>query len=358
MKHITRTPRVAAAVAVAVALLVAAGCSRSDDKAGSDAAPVADKGAATELRLGYFPNVTHAPALIGLGEGLFAKELGTTKLVPTKFNAGGDAVTALLGGSIDATFVGSGPAINAYAKSKGEAARLIAGTVSGGAQFVTKSTITKPEDLVGKTIATPQLGNTQDVSLKKWLAEKGLTGKVKITNLENAATLDAFKKGDVDGAWLPEPWSSRLIIDAGAKVLVDEADLWPGGKFPTTVLIVRTQYLKEHPATVKALLTGLVASIDAASADKATAEKTVNAQLLTLTGKALKQPVIDRAFSKIELTTDPVAAQFPQLAKDQVTAAIAKSAADVAGFADLTLLNEVLKAAGKPEVDAAGLDKK
>ena len=358
MKHITRTPRVVAAALAAVALLVAAGCSRADDKSGSDAAPVADKGAATELRLGYFPNVTHAPALIGLGEGLFAKELGSTKLVPTKFNAGGDAVTALLGGSIDATFVGSGPAINAYAKSKGAAARLIAGAVSGGAQFVVKPTITKPEDLVGKTIATPQLGNTQDVSLKKWLAGKGLTGKVKITNLENAATLDAFKKGDVDGAWLPEPWSSRLILDAGAKVLVDEADLWPGGKFPTTVLIVRTQYLQEHPATVKALLTGLVASIDAASTDKATAEKTVNAQLLSLTGKALKQPVIDRAFSKIELTTDPVAAQFPQLAKDQVTAAIAKTAPDVAGFADLTLLNEVLKAAGKPAVDAAGLDKK
>jgi NitT/TauT family transport system substrate-binding protein len=199
MKHITRTPRLVAAAAVAVALLVAAGCSRAD-KSSSDAAPVADKGAATELRLGYFPNVTHAPALIGLGEGLFTKELGSTKLVPTKFNAGPEAVTALLGGSLDASFIGSGPAINAYAKSKGEAVRLIAGTTSGGAQFVVKSTITKPEDLAGKTIATPQLGNTQDVSLKKWLADKGLTGKVKVTNLENAATLDAFKKGDVDGA--------------------------------------------------------------------------------------------------------------------------------------------------------------
>src|SRR5689334_6914254 len=167
MKHFTRTPRLVAAAAVAVALLVAAGCSRAD-KASDDAAPVADKGAATELRLGYFPNVTHAPALIGLGEGLFAKELGNTKLVPTKFNAGPEAVTALLGGSLDASFIGSGPAINAYAKSKGEAVRLIAGAVSGGAQFVVKPTITKPEDLAGKTIATPQLGNTQDVSLKKW----------------------------------------------------------------------------------------------------------------------------------------------------------------------------------------------
>ena len=217
----------AAALALAVA---AAGCSRAD----RDATPAAssDKGPATELRLGYFPNVTHAAALVGLDKGLFTKELGTTKLVPTKFNAGPEAVGALLGGSLDASFIGSGPAINAYAKSNGEAVRLIAGTTSGGAQLVVRSTITKPEDLVGKTVVTPQLGNTQDVSLKKWLAEKNLTGKVKVTNLENAQTLDAFKKGDVDAAWLPEPWSSRLVLDAGAKVLLDEAVAVAGRQVP------------------------------------------------------------------------------------------------------------------------------
>jgi NitT/TauT family transport system substrate-binding protein len=205
---------------------------------------------------------------------------------------------------------------------------------------------------------TPQLGNTQDVSLKKWLAEKNLTGKVKVTNLENAQTLDSFKKGDVDAAWLPEPWSSRLVLDAGAKVLLDEATLWPGGKFPTTVLIVRTQFLQEHPATVKALLSGLVASIDFSANDKAAAKKVVNDQLKQLTGKALKPAVIDRAFSNITITADPIAAQFPQLAKDQVTAGIAKQAPSVAGFADLGPLNDVLTKSGKAAVDAAGLDKK
>lgn len=357
MKHLTRTARAAVAAAAAVSLLAAAGCSRADGSS-SDAAPVADKGAAAELRLGYFPNVTHAPALIGLADGLFTKELGSTKLVPTKFNAGPEAVGALLGGSLDASFIGSGPAINAYAKSNGEAVRLIAGTTSGGAQLVVNPTISKPEDLVGKTVVTPQLGNTQDVSLKKWLAEKNLTGKVKVTNLENAQTLDAFKKGDVDAAWLPEPWSSRLILDAGGKVLLDEAELWPGGKFPTTVLIVRTQFLKEHPQTVRQLLAGLVTAIDKATTDKEAAKATVNKQLGELTGKTLKPAVIDRAFSKIELTADPVTGQFSQLAKDQVTAAIAKQAPDLAGFADLSLLNEVLAKAGKPAVDAAGLDKK
>jgi NitT/TauT family transport system substrate-binding protein len=354
MRRLVQIRLLAATLALTVA---AAGCSRAG---GNDATQVAssDKGPATELRLGYFPNVTHAAALVGLGRGLFTKELGSTKLVPTKFNAGPEAVGALLGGSLDASFIGSGPAINAYAKSNGEAVRLIAGTTSGGAQLVVKPSITKPADLIGKTVVTPQLGNTQDVSLKKWLAQQNLTGKVKVTNLENAQTLDAFKKGDVDAAWLPEPWSSRLVLDAGAKVLVDEATLWPGGKFPTTVLIVRTQFLQEHPETVKALLTGLVAAIDFSTANAADAKTVVNAQLKEATGKALKPAVIDRAFEHIQITADPIASTFQQLAKDQVTAGIAKQAPNVAGFADLGPLNEVLAKAGKPAVDAAGLDAK
>ncbi|WP_350277311.1 ABC transporter substrate-binding protein [Kribbella sp. HUAS MG21] len=344
-------------LAAALALTVAAaGCSRADSD--EPAAASNAKGPATELRLGYFPNVTHAAALVGLGKGLFTKELGNTKLVPTKFNAGPEAVGALLGGSLDASFIGSGPAINAYAKSNGEAVRLIAGATSGGAQLVVKPTITKPADLVGKTVVTPQLGNTQDVSLKKWLADQQLTGKVKVTNLENAQTLDAFKKGEVDAAWLPEPWSSRLVLDAGAKVLLDEKSLWPDGKFPTTVLIVRTQFLQEHPETVKALLTGLVSAIDFSTANAADAKTVVNDQLKELTGKALKPAVIDRAFENIQLTADPIAGTFPQLAKDQVTAGIAKEAPAVAGFADLGPLNEVLGKTGKPPVDAAGLDTK
>ncbi|HEU5474778.1 MAG TPA: ABC transporter substrate-binding protein [Actinophytocola sp.] len=344
--------------ALAVTLLAAGACSRADRGTDSASAPAQDKGPAAELRLGYFPNVTHAAALIGLEKGLFGKELGNTKLTPTKFNAGPEEVAALLGGSLDAGFIGSGPAINAYAKSNGAAVRLISGATSGGAQLVVRSDITKPEDLAGKTVVTPQLGNTQDVSLKKWLGDKGLTEKVQVTNLENAQTLDAFKKGDVQAAWLPEPWSSRLVLEAGATVLVDEKELWPGGKFPTTVLIVRTAYLKDHPQTVQALLRGLVASIDFAGASKTEAQAAVNKQLKELTGKELSGPVTERAWANIELTLDPAAGQFPQLAKDAVTAGVAKEAASVAGFADLSALNTVLKQLGKSEVDPSGLDKK
>jgi len=338
--------------------LLATACSRADRGDENTNTAAQDQGPAAELRLGYFPNVTHAPALIGLDKGLFEKELGKTKLTRQEFNAGPNEVAALLGGSLDIGFIGSGPAINAYAKSNGEAVRLISGVTSGGAQFVTAPDITKPEDLVGKTVVTPQLGNTQDVALKKWLADKGLLDKVQVTNMENAQTLDAFKSGQVQAAWLPEPWSSRLVLDAGAKVFVDEKTLWPDGEFPTTVVIVRTQFLNEHPQTVKAFLKGLVASIDYANDNEADAQAAVNKQLEALTGKALKPEVIERAWSNITLTFDPVAGEFKQLAEDQVTAKIAQQAPEVAGFADLTQLNAVLKEAGKPEVDSGGLDKK
>jgi NitT/TauT family transport system substrate-binding protein len=319
-----------------------------------------NQGPATEVRLGFYPNVTHAPALIGMDKGFFANALGSsTKITPQTFNAGPDEVTALLGGSLDVAFIGSGPAINAYDKGAG-AVRLVAGAASGGAQLVVKPGITSPDQLKGKTIATPQLGNTQDVALKKWLASQKLaigTGpdQVKVLNTDNPQTLTAFHTGQIDGAWLPEPWSSRLVLDAGAKVLVDERTLWPNGKFPTTVMIVRTQFLQQHPQTVQALLTGELATLDWAAANKAQAETVVNGALQRLTGKALSQQVLDRAFANIDFTYDPQPALFPQLAKDNVTAGVTTKVPNLQGFADFTLLNQLLNTQGKPQIDAAAL---
>jgi NitT/TauT family transport system substrate-binding protein len=175
---------------------------------------------------------------------------------------------------------------------------------------------------------------------------------------DNSVTLDQFRKGAIAGAWLPEPWSSRLVADAGAKVLVDEKSLWPNGQFPTTVVVVRTQFLTEHPQTVQAVLKAILDANNLASNDPTEAKAAVNRQLKSLTGSALAQPVLDRAFANIELTTDPLASTFPQLAQDQVTAGIAKSAAKLNGFFDLTPLNAVLTEAGAPTVSAAGLDQK
>jgi NitT/TauT family transport system substrate-binding protein len=349
-----RSSRVLATTLAAAALAAGlVGCSRAETAAPA-AAPA--QSPAAEVRLGYFPNVTHAPALIGVKKDFFTKELGSTKLTTQVFNAGPEEVTAMLGNSLDVAFIGSGPAINAFTKSKGTI-QLISGAVSGGAQLVVKPGITSPEQLKGKNIATPSLGNTQDVALKKWLSENNLKDQVKITNLDNPKTLDAFKKGEVDGGWLPEPWASRLVQDAGATVLLDEKSLWPDGRFPSTVVIVRSEFLQQHPDTVRALLKGEAAAIDWAAANQAEAKTVVNDSLKELAGSTLSQAVLDRAFQGIELTLDPIPAEFPQLAKDSVTAGIVKEVVDLKGFADFGPLNDVLKAAGKPAAVASGLTK-
>ncbi|MEV4317922.1 ABC transporter substrate-binding protein [Actinocrispum sp. NPDC049592] len=335
-------------------MALATGCSRADSGT-APATQAAQAQGPAEVRIGYFPNVTHAPAIIGVKKDFYTKELGSTKLSTTNFNAGPEEVNALLGGSLDIGFIGSGPAINAFTKSKGTI-QLISGAVSGGAQLVTKPEITSVDQLKGKNIATPSLGNTQDVALKKLIAEKNLTD-VKVTNLDNPKTLDAYKSGQLDGAWLPEPWSSRLVLDAGAKVLLDEKTLWAGGKFPTTVIIVRSEFLQKYPQTVQAILRGHIKAIDWAKDNEAEAKTTVNAALKELAGSTLSQPVLDSAFKSIELTTDPIASDFPQLAKDSVTAKIVKDVVDLKGFADFSALNEALKATGKPAVDTAGLEK-
>jgi NitT/TauT family transport system substrate-binding protein len=352
-----RTPRRSRVLATTLAAAaLAAGlvsCSRAASTAPAQAPAQAP---ATEVRVGYFPNVTHAPALIGVKKDFFKQQLGTTKLTTQAFNAGPEEVTALLGNSLDVGFIGSGPAINAFTKSQGSI-QLVSGAVSGGAQLVVKPGITSPEQLKGKNIATPSLGNTQDVALKKWLADNKLTDQVKITNLDNPKTLDAFKTGQVDGGWLPEPWASRLVLDAGATVFLDEKSLWPNGKFPSTVMIVRGGFLQQHPDTVRALIKGEAAAIDWATANQAEARTVVNNSLKELAGSTLSQAVLDRSFQGIELTLDPISAEFSQLAKDSVTAGIVKTPADLKGFADFGPLNEVLKASGKPAVDASGLTK-
>jgi NitT/TauT family transport system substrate-binding protein len=347
------------ALLAALAAVVAAGCSRAESAPGTPE-PAAG-GTAAELRLGYFPNVTHAAAIIGDREGLFTAELGDTRLTTQQFNAGGDAVNALFGGSLDATYIGSGPSINAFAQSDGEAVRLVAGATDGGAQLVVRPDITSAEQLRGTTIATPQLGNTQDIALKVWLAEEGLTigegpDQVQIANLENPRTLDAFRVGDVDAAWLPEPWSSRLVLDAGASVLLDEREIWPDGSFPTTVLIVATDFLRQYPDTVRALLRGHIAATGIATDEPERARTIVNDGIEELTGNRLADAVIERAFGELRLSVDPLASTWPQLAQDSVDAGIADELVDLTGFIDVDPLNAELTAAGQQPVDAAGLD--
>ena len=229
----------------------------------------------SSVRLGYFPNVTHAPALVGVADGLFQAELGDVPLETFTFNAGTEAVEALFADAIDMTFIGPNPAINAYAQSEGAAIRIISGSTSGGASLVVKPEVETAADLAGLKIATPSLGNTQDVALRAWLLDQGYEttleggGDVAVIPQANSQTLETFLSGDIDGAWVPEPWATRLVIEGGGKVLVDERDLWPDGEFVTTHLIVSTAFLEAYPDAVAAVLRGLVKAIDQINADPA-----------------------------------------------------------------------------------------
>lgn len=347
--------RIIRLTALAAAALMLAGCA-----AGSADASASDQGAAAELRLGYFANVTHAPALVGLQEGILQQDLGDTKLTTQVFNAGPAAIEALSAGAIDATYIGPNPSINTYIQSGGASARVVAGAATGGAALVVRSGIDSAADLKGTTLATPQLGNTQDVALRSWLKDQGYTadttggGDVHITPTENAQTLTLFQQGGLDGAWVPEPWVSRLVVDAGAHVLVDEASLWPDGAFPTTVLLVRAQFLQEHPDTVKALLQGHLDSLAWLAAHPADAPAAINAQLTADTGKPLSDAVLARALEHVSFSADPHAEAFSTLVQNGLAAGTQKDGS-IDGLFDLRILNGLLTAQGKSTVSAGGL---
>ncbi|HEY8058333.1 MAG TPA: ABC transporter substrate-binding protein, partial [Acidimicrobiales bacterium] len=269
------------------------------------------------LRLGYFPNITHATALVGVGKGIFKESLGdNVTLETTTFNSGTEASEALFADAIDMTYIGPNPAINAYAKSNGEAVRIISGATSGGAFLVVKPEINSAADLKGKVLATPSLGNTQDVALRSWLKDNGLSsdeaggGDVSIAPQENSQTLQTFISGDIQGAWVPEPWATRLVQEGGGKVLVDERDLWPEGKYVTTHLMVATKFLKDHPDVVKQFLEGQVAANEWVNANSAEAQTVANDEINKITGKPLKPEVISTAWPNLTFTDDPVASSL------------------------------------------------
>lgn len=322
-----------------LAALAAGACGGDDSTSG----PV-------ELRLGYFPNVTHAPAIIGLETGRFAEALGPdVTLTPASFGAGTEVIEAMFAGELDASFIGPNPAINGYARSGGDALRIVAGTTSGGASLVVRDGISTPADLAGATLATPSLGNTQDVALRAWLSEQGYAtdtsggGDVRITPQENADTLAAFQNGDIDGAWVPEPWGTRLVEEGGGTVLVDEAELWPDGRFVTTHLVVTTELLDDQPEVVRDLIAGLGQSIDLANGDAAEAQRITNDGIERVTTKRLADQIIARSWERLEFTLDPIATSLRQSADDAVTVGLLEPV-DLAepGIYDLDLLNEVL----------------
>ncbi|MGH2733493.1 MAG: ABC transporter substrate-binding protein [Actinomycetota bacterium] len=331
-------------------LYVAAAC-------GGQSGSSAKDGRVGSLRLGYFANLTHAVAVAGVESGRLQRSLGPGASLETKiFNAGPPAVESLLSGALDASFVGPNPAINAFVRSGG-AVRVVSGAASGGASLVVRPGLDDPGALRGKRLATPQLGNTQDVALRTWLKEHGLAttleggGDVVIQHQENAQTLQTFRTGAIDGAWVPEPWGSRLVLEGGGKVLVDEADLWPGGRFVTTHLLVRTDYLRDHPETIRRLIQGEIETIDWLNANPQEGRRVVNEGLAKITGKALPEPIIEAAWSNLTFTYDPIATSLPAMAANAKGLGLLPpgKTSDIAKIYDLRLLESLLRDGGREE---------
>jgi NitT/TauT family transport system substrate-binding protein len=317
----------------------------------------AKKAEKVTLRLGYFPNVTHAAAIAGVEKGIFADKLGPdVDLKTALFNAGGAATEALFSGAIDATYIGPSPTINGFVKSKGDALRIIAGATSGGASLVVKPNINSAADLKGQKVATPQLGNTQDVAARAWLLSQGLKtdtqggGDVKIVPQDNSQTLDTFKSGQIAGAWVPEPWATRLVREGGGKVLVDERSLWPGGQFVSTQLIVSRTFLSAHPDVVERLLEGHIAATDYINSNPAEAQDVVNAGIAKATGQAMSLDTIKAAWGGMSFTFDPLASTMTKEANDAKSVGLLDGSVKLDGIYDLSILNKLLAAAGKPPV--------
>jgi NitT/TauT family transport system substrate-binding protein len=267
-----------------------------------------------------------------------------------QFNAGPSAIEALFAGAIDLTYIGPSPTINGYVQSHGEALRVIAGACSGGAGLVVRNGagINQPQDFHGKRVGSPQLGNTQDVALRSWLKSQGLKttdkgGDVQVAPLPNPDQLTLFQRGGLDAAWAPEPWATRLIQEGHGRLFLDERTLWPGGKFVSAHLIVRTQFLQEHPDLVKTFLRTHVELTDWINAHPDEAKVLLNQQIKSDTGKALSDAVINEAWSRLSPTYDPLRASLVRSAQESFDAGSLKAVPDLSNLYDLTLLNQILK---------------
>ncbi len=313
-------------------------------------------GGSDAVTMGYFPNLTHAPALVGVSKGFYASALGDgTELKTVTFNAGPAAIEALNAGSVDVAFIGPNPTITGYTQSKGQSLRVIAGAAANGASLVVSQDITEPAQLAGKRIATPQLGNTQDVALRYWLKQQGFEttteggGDVSVMPQDNATALQAFASGEIDGAWVPEPWATRLIADGGGHVLVDESELWPDGRFIVTNVIVRTEFLEQHPDRVKAVLTGLLDSLDYIEQNPADARQLVNDAIAAVSGKPMDDSVLEQAWQNVEFTSDPLADTLREGAAHAVAVGLLETP-DLSGLHSLDLLNGLLTERGEKAV--------
>ncbi len=352
-----RGVRAAAIVALAAGTAAGIAACSSGSSTTSDSPAASDSSAPVTLRLGFLENITHSTALIGIKQGFFTKDLGknvTLQLYP--FSTGTQEATALLAGQLDAAYVGPNPAIEAWQKSSGSLIRVISGAASGGAELVVKSGITSASALKGQKLASPSLGNTQDVSMRYWLKTQGLSttstggGDVPITPISpNSDAVLAFQSGSIAGGWEPAPYDAEMVADGG-HVLVNEASLWPSGQFVTTELVATQSFIAAHPTVISGLLKGQIQANDFIANDKSAAETAANAELAAVSGKALKSSVVAASFDQVTFTDDPIASSLITDAQHAVDVGLLQPVKNLSAIYDLGPLNKLLAADGDKQV--------
>jgi NitT/TauT family transport system substrate-binding protein len=293
----------------------------------------------TKIRVGHFPNITHAQGVIAhalsrQGKGWFEQRLGAdTKIEWFVYNAGPSAMEAIFAKSIDLTYVGSGPALNAYTKSNGQEIRLIAGAANGGSGLVVQSdqNLNVPSDFRGKKIATPQLGNTQDISCRAWLTEGGLKitqlgGDAQVLPTQNPDQLGLFRGKRIDAVWTVEPWLSRLEQEASGKVIVEEKEV------ATTILVSSVKFLNEQRDLAKKFAQAHAELTDWIIKNPEEAQRLIKAELLEETKSDMTPQVIASAWKRIVFTSETPRAAVEKFMQNSVRAGFIKTAPNLSNL--------------------------
>ena len=266
------------------------------------------------IRIAYFPNIGHAIPIIGIEKGFFAEKISTdTKIETRVFDSGPQVIESLFANSVDVAYVGPGPAINGFLNSENKNIQILAGAASGGASFIVhpNSEINSASDFVGKKIAAPQIGNTQDVSLRHYLSENNLKpaekgGSVIIYNISNPDIYTLFVKGDIDGAWVAEPWATILETELGGDRLFFEEDLWPNKEFASVLLIANIDYVKKNPEIISDFLISHHEIVKWINDNPVETRIVFNTFLKSHLGQSLSDDVVDISLSNLKITSDPV----------------------------------------------------
>lgn len=319
-------------------LFILVGCSKKESKD-------------LKVRIGYFPNITHAQAILGKENG-FKAALAGTNVELKQFNAGSSEIEALLAEEIDIGYIGPGPAINGFVKSKGQL-QIIAGVCDGGAIIISRNDVEVKniKELSGKKVAVPQFGNTQHVVLKELLEANGLKettkgGTVEIVQADNPDIKALFDRKIIDAAFVPEPWGSRLVEEVKAKIVMEYDKVWRDGKYPVTVLIGRTEFIKEHPEIVEKFIRQHVELTEEIKSDIGFAKKNINNEIKKVTGKSLSSGIMDSSFKRLLITNNVDKKAIKEMTDFMKKLDIIKDNKSIEDIFNFTILNKVLKEKG------------